>query len=193
MKKNEILNQIKLRQSTIKDYLFCPLLFRFRHLEKHEPSFRHPAALHGTVLHKIIEALHENGWNLNIEYMYHELFEKLEFQSDESHIPMFWKDRDKEYDAYLKNGVEILEGYRRNKENTEAKVLFSETEFRVKICGYWFCGTLDQIRENQDGTTELLDFKSSKQMPTIAFLHNVPPIRPNPIMPNVRRCTSGIS
>jgi hypothetical protein len=44
-------------------------------------------------------------------------------------------------------------------------VLFSEVQFRVKILGYEFTGTIDQVRLNPDNSVELLDFKSSAQRP----------------------------
>ena len=85
---------------------------------------------------------------------------------------MFWKDRNTEMAAYEANAIEILDGYRKRPENQNAKVLYSETEFRVKISGYIFTGTIDQVRENEDGSLELIDIKSSKRFPPVAYLHN---------------------
>jgi len=169
--KKEIVSAIELRQSTIKDYLACPLMFRFKHLEKIEPNWRNPAMLHGSVLHKILELLHTYDWNLRIDSFYREYFDYFEFE--ESPIPVYWKgDRDKELDKLVANAIEIIEGYRKNPANQNIKVIYSEQKFRVKIAGYMFTGTIDQVRQNADGSIELLDFKSSKQMPTMPFLYN---------------------
>ncbi len=46
MTKSEIAKSIELRQSTIKDYLLCPMMFKYRHIEKLKPSFRNLAAHH---------------------------------------------------------------------------------------------------------------------------------------------------
>jgi putative RecB family exonuclease len=174
MRKNEIASTIELRQSTIKDFLLCPLMFKYRHIEKIAPAFRNPAALHGSTLHKLLELIHTVNFNLDVSKFCKEIFSYFEFSKpDESSIPVFWKtNRETELAAYEKNALEILDGYRKRPENQDAKVLYSETEFRVKIAGYIFTGTLDQVRENSDGTIELIDFKSSKQMPSVAFLHN---------------------
>ena len=174
MRKNEIAKTIELRQSTIKDFLLCPLMFKYRHIEKLKPSYRNPAALHGSTLHKLIEWIHTVNWNLDVSKFYREVFSHFEcVKPDESQIPVFWKtNRETELAAYEKNAIEILDGYRKRPENQSAKVLYSETKFRVKISGYMFTGTIDQVRENQDSTIELLDFKSGKQMPSVAYLHN---------------------
>ena len=174
MKKSEIVKSIELRQSTIKDYLLCPLMFKYRHIEKLKPSFRNPAALHGSTLHKLIEWIHTVNWNLDVSKFYNEVYSYFEFcKQEEKDIPVFWKtNREMELSAYEKNAIEILDGYRKRPENQHAKVLYSETIFRVKIAGYMFTGTIDQVRENEDGTVELLDFKSGKQAPSVAFLHN---------------------
>lgn len=149
-------------------------MFKYRHIEKVRPSFRNPAALHGSTLHKLIEWIHTLNWNLNVAEFYREVFFYFEFmKAEEKDIPVFWKNnRELELSEHEQNAVEILEGYRKRSENQKAKVLYSETEFRVKISGYLFCGTIDQVRENEEGTTELIDFKSGKQMPSVAYLHN---------------------
>ena len=168
-KKREILKTIELRQSTIKDYLLCPLMFRFKHIEGIDPNWRNSAMLHGSALHKIIELLHSENWNLDIEATYRRVFHELEFESEESHIPVFMKD---DMEKLVANAIELIEGYKRNPKNQNIKVLYAEQKFRVKIGGYTFTGTIDQVRENPDGTLELLDFKSGKQMPTLPFLYN---------------------
>ena len=173
MKKNEIAKTIELRQSTIKNYLLCPLMFKYQHIDKLEPSFRNPAALHGSTLHKLIEWMHTVNWNLDISQFYREVFSYFEFEkSDECEIPVFWKnDRETEITEYEKNAIEILEGYRKNPENEKAKIICSETEFRVKIAGHMFTGTIDQVRENGDYSIELIDFKSGRQIPSVESLH----------------------
>jgi len=174
MKKNEIAHVIELRQSTLKDFLLCPLMFKYRHIEKLKPSFRNPAALHGSTLHKLLEMIHNGNFNLDVSKFYKEVFSYFEFcKPGESDISVFWKsNRESEISAYEKNAIEILDGYRKRPENQNAKILYSETKFRVQISGYLFTGTIDQVRENVDKTVELIDFKSGKQMPSVAFLHN---------------------
>lgn len=174
MKKAEILDKIELRQSTVKDFLMCPLMFKYRHIDKLKPSSRHPAALHGSALHAVIYMMHMEGWYLDFEKMYEKSFHHYEFDKPgEAHIPVCWRgDRKHELELFTRNAVEILAGYQSFSENRNAIALFSECPFRVNIGGYRFTGTIDQVRKYPNGKIELLDFKSSKQRPHPASLQN---------------------
>lgn len=173
MTKREILQTIQLRQSTIKDYLNCPLMFRFKHLDKIPPEFRNPAALHGSILHKLLYLIHESKWNMEVSHYYREIFDEFEHnQGFESNIPVRWEDRDKELAAFEQNAIEILDGYRRKPENREAIILYAEQPFRVKLAGQIFTGTIDQVRRNSDSSIELLDYKSGKQQPNPIAIRN---------------------
>ena len=173
MTKQEILNTIELRQSTLKSWLNCPLLYKFRHIDGLEPEFRYPAAIHGSALHLVLKWLHEGEWDGDLEKLYIKALNHYLYAEDDSHIPIRWK-KDKESDiaALTRNAVEILENYRSKSYNRNAVVLFSEAQFRVSILGYLFTGTLDQVRKNEDGNIELLDFKSSVQRPNIYAVQN---------------------
>ena len=164
--KAEILETIELRQSTLKTWLSCPLMYKFRHIDKLEPAFRYPATIHGSALHLVLKQLHEGEWNGDLQSLYTKALNHYLYASDESHIPVRWKgDMHKEIEKLKNNAVEILENYRSKDYNKNAVVLFSEVQFRVKILGYEFTGTIDQVRLNPDNSVELLDFKSSAQRP----------------------------
>jgi RecB family exonuclease len=174
MTKAEILDKIELRQSTVKDFLMCPLMFKYRHIDKIKPTTRHPAALHGSALHAVIYLMHQESWHVDFEKIYEKAFHHYEFDKPgESHIPVLWRgNRQRELELFTKNAAEILSGYQSFPENKNATVLFAESPFRVSVGGYHFTGTIDQVRKNPDGTVELLDFKSSKQRPHPASLEN---------------------
>jgi len=166
MTKAEILKTIELRQSTLKTWLSCPLMYKYRHIDKLEPAFRYPATIHGSALHLVLKWLHEGEWKGELKELYTKALNHYLYASSESHIPVRWKgDMHKEIEKLKTNAVEILENYRSKAYNREAIVLFSEVQFRVKILGYEFTGTIDQIRKNKDGSIQLIDFKSSAQRP----------------------------
>ena len=167
MTKQEILETIELRQSTLKTWLNCPMMYKFRHIDKLEPAFRYPGTVHGSALHLVLSWLHEGQWNGDLRGLYTKALNYYLYASEEEHIPVRWKrDMVKEIEALKATAVEILENYRSKAYNQDALVLFSEVQFRVKIPrGYLFTGTIDQVRKNPDGSIELLDFKSSKQRP----------------------------
>ena len=173
MTKAEILETIELRQSTLKTWLSCPLMYKFRHIDKLEASFRYPGTVHGSALHMVLKQLHEGEWNGDLRAMYTKALNHYLYASDESHIPVRWKgEMHPEIEKLKVNAVEILENYRSKDFNKNSLVLFSEVMFRVKILGYEFTGTIDQVRKNPDGTVELLDFKSSAQRPNYYAVPN---------------------
>jgi len=166
MTKQEILDTIELRQSTLKTWLSCPLMYKFRHIDKLEPSFRYPGTVHGSALHLVLSWLHAGEWKGDLRALYTKALNYYLYASDEEHIPVRWeRDIATELEALKVNAVEILENYRSKAYNQDALVLFSEVQFRVKILGFEFTGTIDQVRKNPDGTVELIDFKSSKMRP----------------------------
>jgi len=146
--------------------LSCPLMYKFRHIDKMEPAFRYPGTVHGSALHLVLAWLYEGQWKGDLRALYTKALNYYLYASPEEHIPVRWKrDMAKEIESLKVNAVEILENYRSKGYNKDAIVLFSEIQFRVKILGYLFTGTIDQVRKNPDGSIELLDFKSSKMRP----------------------------
>ena len=163
-RKAEILSRIELRQSTIKDWLSCPLMFRFRHVLQLAPSYRSLAAIHGSTLHLCIHRLHLEGFDQDIQALYANGLREI--MDLESHIPIKWKSNELQDMAALKlHGLELLEGYVGNQENHSCNLLFSEVRFRIRVKGLELTGTMDQVRQNPDGSIELVDLKSGMQRP----------------------------
>ena len=163
-RKAEILSRIELRQSTIKDWLSCPLMFRFRHVLKLDPSYRSLAAIHGSVLHLCIHRLHMSGFDLDIGLLYSQALEQvLEL---ESQIPIRWKKGVEEDRLIMKtHAEEILKGYVNHEQNRTSTLMYSEVKFRVRVNGILLTGTIDQVRRNMDRSLELIDLKSGMQRP----------------------------
>ena len=171
-RKAEILTRIELRQSTIKDWLNCPLMYRFRHIEKLKPAYRSPAAIHGSALHLAIHWWHQGQFDDNLETLYNAaLQESLGRDQD---VPIRWKeDETDDLDKMRVHAREILQGYTRSQENQQCEIIYSEAEFRVKVGSYRLSGTIDQLRRNSGGELDLIDLKSGAQRPgEIALAHD---------------------
>ena len=163
-RKAEILSRIELRQSTIKDWLSCPLMFRFSHVLQLAPSYRSLAAIHGSVLHLCIHRLHMEGFCQDLGLLYTRALEEV-LESD-SHIPIRWKKGVDEDKMIMKtHAEEILQGYVHHEQNRTSTLMYSEAKFRVRVSGMLLTGTIDQVRRNMDNTLELIDLKSGMQRP----------------------------
>lgn len=164
IKKAEILDRIQLRQSTIKDWLSCPLMFHYRHVLKLDPSYRSLAAIHGSALHLCIHRLHVKGFDQDLKQVYASALEEV--LGMETHIPIRWKSEPAQDLSNLEtHAKELLVGYVGHKANSDCRMLYSEVQFRLRLGGMTLTGTIDQVRRNNDGTLELVDLKSGMQRP----------------------------
>jgi len=169
-RKAEILARIQLRQSTIKDWLSCPLMFRFRHVEKLKPAYKGTAAIHGSALHLAIHRLHELEFKCDVRNVYRAALEEVMLQDPDIHVA--WKkSREEDMKGMEDHAFEILTGYAGWKENRICKLLYSEVQFKVKIGGYELTGTMDQVRINSNDELDLVDLKSGMQRPRATSLH----------------------
>ncbi|MBL7123255.1 MAG: PD-(D/E)XK nuclease family protein [Candidatus Marinimicrobia bacterium] len=170
-RKAEMLERIQLRQSTIKDWLSCPLMFRFRHVEKLKPAYRGVAAIHGSALHLAIHKLHALEFKGDVRELYRDALQEVMVQ--DSDIPVAWK-KSKEVDmqGMEDHAFEILTGYGDWEENRNCKLQYSEVRFKVKVGGYELTGTIDQVRYNSSGELDLVDLKSGMQRLRAISLHN---------------------
>ncbi|MBT4035779.1 MAG: hypothetical protein HOG80_09750 [Candidatus Marinimicrobia bacterium] len=168
MTRAEIRSQIRLRQSSIKDFMLCPKLFQYRHLDGIEAKTRSAKTLNGSVLHKLLYDLHNDDWDMDVKSAYLMAFAYYEYDSDESHIPVrFYKSREDDIRAFTATAVEIVDGYRRRSENKLSTMLFQEVQFRVRILGEMYEGTIDGLRQLPDRKIELFDFKSNAIRPNV--------------------------
>ena len=168
MTRQQIRERIRLRQSSIKDFMLCGRLFQYRHLDGIEAKSRSAKTLNGSALHRLLYDLHNGDWDMDVETAYPKAFAHYEFDSDESHIPVrFLKDRESDLKAFTATAVEIVDGYRRRPENELSTMLFQEVQFRVKILSESYEGTIDGLRRLPDGKIELFDFKSNAIKPNV--------------------------
>jgi RecB family exonuclease len=170
-RKAEILNRIQLRQSTIKDWLSCPLMFRFRHVENKTPAYKGVAAIHGSALHLAIHRLHINEFRDDVRMLYKAALQEI--MTQETDIPIAWKkSREEDLQNLENHAFEILTGYSDWEENRICNLLFSEVQFKVKVGGYELGGTIDQVRNNSSGELDLVDLKSRMQRPRTISLRS---------------------
>ena len=163
--------EVAFHQSTVKSYLSCPRSFKYRYHDQIQPKWRGSAAVHGTVLHRMIERLHSGGWNLDAETVYQMTLADEEAYGQDCELPIFWKGgRDEQIAKLTEEAVEMIEGYRDKDYNREATVALAEAKFMLKLGRNVYAGTIDQLRDNGDGTYTLVDFKTSQFQPDPGFL-----------------------
>ncbi len=80
--------------------------------------------------------------------------------------------RQKTLEEFEAAAARILEDYRWRRENQEARVLYSGQRFRVEMEDFMLTGTIYLVRENPDGTIELVFFIPREDPFPAARLHN---------------------
>jgi predicted RecB family nuclease len=152
-----------IHQSGLSTYKSCPLKFKYRYIDKIEPSVQHSAALFGTAIHACLNKMLMVSLDIDPEK---EFNKALDDAIRETKVRIFWKES---REQYLKNALEILSEFREYWKDNPAKVLYSEVKFRCKIMNIQYEGIIDLV-VLKDGEYQLLDFKTNKQRPSEAFL-----------------------
>jgi len=152
--------------SDIENYQQCPLKFYFENSLNLKSQF----ISWQSVMSKAIKL---SLWNIHQENDCFAHPEKLQ--------SMLISKYEEVCQRLLKKGIEIrealpipfesyvvmLKGYIRKKENNEAKIIYSNADFRFSIkpftTTYYFAGSIDQLRQNKDGTLEIIIFKSGRK------------------------------
>jgi len=161
-----------LRQSTIYSYLRCPYQHYLKTTRPERKAYRHPSAIFGTVIHRLIQQLHQGDWEMDLEQCFLEEFEQeaTKRQSDTATPPIRWKDETAQRQQYQEEACQILTNYRDKDYNRNCRAPLAEAQFTVKLGRVVVAGTIDQLRET-DEVLELVDFKTGKTRPPQAYLN----------------------
>ncbi|MFA7073598.1 MAG: PD-(D/E)XK nuclease family protein [Endomicrobiaceae bacterium] len=146
-------NSFKISYSRISAYLFCPEKYRLIYVEnKYIPL--NAGISFGLSIHRTLENFYKN--NLNT---YESMVESLNSSWESSG---YGSPQDV-YANYLK-ALAILKNYWETYGKQKAKNILTEKNFHTEIGEFPFIGIIDRIDENEDGTRELVDYKTHKEI-----------------------------
>jgi RecB family exonuclease len=148
-----------LSPSKFTTYLACPAKYGWTYIKPRGRWFMRAKSYYsfGVSLHKVLERFHDSGDN-GVETT-HQAVAALE----ESWIDAGFSSAEEMADAYGE-GKSIIERYVEEHEVDRAGVntLFVEKSLRKDMGDFVLVGRLDRIDEHEDGTLEVVDYKSGR-------------------------------
>jgi len=153
--------------SQLTAYENCPLNYKFIYILK-IPTEDAPQAIFGRCIHNCLRQFYlpllENSFQPS-------LFEKnkvdkklLDLKNLLNYYESYWNDygyEDKSEAAkYKKNGKEMLIKFHKAEEKNKPQIIFLEKKFNLKIDKYILNGTIDRVDQLEDGSVEIIDYKT---------------------------------
>lgn len=156
---------MRLRQSTLKVWMECPLQAKFKSIET-LPYRQNGKASFGTVIHFCLQQYNQG---LSIEAtvdLFRDLWKNPERLGVE---PDYWP-KFTSYGQLREKGVEVLTGYHEKVKWESRQVIASEHRFLVPMGDHELEGTVDHIEIKKAGngrrTFRVVDFKTNSRQPT---------------------------
>ena len=148
-----------LSPTKITTYLACPVKFKWTYVDARGRWYLRSKSYYsfGTSLHRALERFHDSG-DAGVQTT-----EEAVAALEESWIDAGYRSADEAAEA-LGEGREIVARYVEEQIRAErrAKTLFTERQMRWDLGEFALIGRLDRLDEHDDGTLEIVDYKSGR-------------------------------
>ena len=144
-------NSFKISYSRINTYLFCPHKYKLIYLENKYIPLNGDISF-GNSVHKTLDDFYKKG-----KYSLEDLMDSLNTCWESSG----YENNQEAYVSYLR-AVDVLKNFWETFGKYPPKKISTEHDFKSEIGKYPFIGIIDRIDEYEDGTRELVDYKTHK-------------------------------
>lgn len=152
---------MRISYSALETFKRCPLKFKFQYIDKIKTP-KSKEALFGTLLHNALKILHEPGLIVPTEE------DILKYLSDNWPAAVYGSEQ--ESALAFGQAVKIMKDYYAKNYPADFTVLALETSFEVPIKTsqetHSLSGKIDRIDKIADGALEVIDYKTTKKMPS---------------------------
>lgn len=153
---------MRISYSGLEAFANCPAKYKFQYVERIK-VLKSKEAVFGTLVHECLKMFHEPS--------------QTEFIPEEKLLKYFtekWNSdiyQDKQEEAFaFHQGIKILKDYFLQNQGSEFKIVNLETPFEAPVLDgselHQITGRIDRIDKLEDGTFEIVDYKTSKKMPS---------------------------
>ena len=152
---------MKTSYSALETYKNCPLKYKYQYVERLKRP-KGEAAVFGSLVHAVLQYMYKGGAVPPTKE------EMVDFYSRS------WKSEHYEDEKYeqlrFQEGLKMLTDFYEKHPPGEAKVVDLESRFMVKIKDkdetHILSGIVDRIDKNEDGSFEVVDYKTGKRLPS---------------------------
>jgi len=152
---------MRISYSALETFKRCPLKFKFQYIDKIRTP-KSKDALFGTLLHSALKILHEPGLIVPTEE------DILNFISNKWDASIYSSEQ--ESTLSFAQAIKIMKDYYAKNYPSQFTVLALETMFEVPLQigaeKHLLTGKIDRVDKNEDGMLEVIDYKTSKKMPS---------------------------
>ncbi len=141
-------------------YLACPVRYRWTYIDDRGRWYMRAKSCYsfGTTLHKVLERFHDTG-DIGVTTV-----GQVASAYEETWIDAGFRSADEMAEAYSE-GLHILERHVQEtyEKSADAKTLFVEKQLKEDLGEFFLMGRLDRVDEYEDGTIEVVDYKSGRE------------------------------
>jgi len=155
---------MRISYSGLDSFSTCPAKYKFQYIDRIKtPKIKE--AVFGTLIHECLKMFHEPS--LPIPLSEDEL---LKYFTEKWNADIY-EDKQTESFAFYQ-GVDILKKYYLQNQNQKFNILNLEASFQIPILDNQITGRIDRIDKLDDGTFEVIDYKTTKKMPAQSDVDN---------------------
>ncbi|MBU1292261.1 PD-(D/E)XK nuclease family protein [Patescibacteria group bacterium] len=155
---------MRISYSGLETFSTCPAKYKFQYIDRIKTP-KSKDAFFGILIHECLKLFHDPSRTTPM--LEDELLKYFTQQWDKD----VYQDSQEEAFAFHQ-GIDILKRYYLQNQNQRFNVVNLETLFQVPILDHQITGRIDRIDKLEDGTFEVIDYKTSKKMPAQEIIDN---------------------